>query len=467
VDLLHAGQIFAQRYRIERFLAQGGMGAVFVGEHMSTEQRVAVKVLWPHVLASKDAVAKFELEARVAGRVQSDHIVRVIDAGYDDETSMPFLVMELLSGKNLDQIVEASGPLSPAHVVTYLRQVAAGLDRAHGYVDKDGAARPIVHRDLKPENLFLATRDNGEPLVKILDFGIAKVVSEGTKASQEIKGTPLFMAFEQASGGPITPRTDIWALGLIVYWLLTGRHYWRAASNPEASMTTLFGEVIAMPLDAPSVRFREAGGEPPFPPAFDAWFARCVARETEHRFRTAGEAIETLAQAFPGLPTSTMMPMSALGPPPAPALASSSPMAQTAGALATTTTTPQRTSRALVAVMAVAALVVVGGGATVVALTRSGGSAAAAQPVTPAPDRATPPESPTQSSSVVTPATAAPPPPTSASATPPPVPAAPPGPGKPVPKTGKPDAPPTPPPATPPPAPPKKPGGGGDVYGER
>src|SRR3954453_9761490 len=102
--LLKPQQIFAGRYRIERFLAEGGMGAVFVGEHTATEQRVAVKVLWPHVLGSKDAVEKFQLEAKVAGRVSSDHIVRVIDAGFDDDSRMPFLVMELLKGKTLDAL---------------------------------------------------------------------------------------------------------------------------------------------------------------------------------------------------------------------------------------------------------------------------------------------------------------------------------------------------------------------------
>src|SRR3954470_79359 len=198
--LLKPQQIFAGRYRIERFLAEGGMGAVFVGEHVSTDQRVAVKVLWPQVLASKDAVEKFQLEAKVAGRVSSEHIVRVIDAGFDETTRMPFLVMELLVGRTLESLVETEGPLPPAVAYEYLRQVAAGLDKAHGYVDKDGVLRPIVHRDLKPANIFLTRRESGEPLVKILDFGIAKVVSEGTNVSREVKGTPLFMAFEQASG---------------------------------------------------------------------------------------------------------------------------------------------------------------------------------------------------------------------------------------------------------------------------
>src|ERR1700753_1754267 len=103
--LLQPNQVFARRYRIEQFLAEGGMGAVFVGEHTATEQRVAVKVLWPHVLSSRDAVEKFQLDARVAGRGASDHIVRVIDAGYDDDSRMPFLVMELLQGKTLDALV--------------------------------------------------------------------------------------------------------------------------------------------------------------------------------------------------------------------------------------------------------------------------------------------------------------------------------------------------------------------------
>lgn len=196
------------------------MGAVFVGEHITTEMVVAIKVLF--VLNDpKQNSLEVLTEAKVAGRVRSENIVQVQDAGIDPETNMMYLVMELLEGKTLEELVESRGPLSPQEVVLYLRQVALGLDKAHHYKTSEGP-QPIVHRDLKPENIFLTHRDDGSPLIKILDFGIAKVLSKGaTKATQQLKGTPLYMAPEQLSLSGVSPATDIWALGLITFFLLT------------------------------------------------------------------------------------------------------------------------------------------------------------------------------------------------------------------------------------------------------
>ena len=301
---LQIGQTFAERYRVEKFLAKGGFGAVYVAEQIETELRVALKVLWPHVLHSTDAVEKFRLEARVAGRVNSEHIVKVFDAGFDTASSMPFLVMELLHGAELDKVVETQGPLPRARLVSYFRQIAAGLDKAHGYVTREGVKTPIVHRDLKPENLFLAERDSGEPMIKILDFGIAKVLTESTSVSQEVKGTPLYMAFEQVAAGKITPQTDIWPLGLIAFYLLTGKAYWKSANHGEATITQLFGEVLSLPIEQASVRARELGIAQEIPPAFDAWFARCVEREPSRRFSSAGDCAQALADAL-GVNTSS------------------------------------------------------------------------------------------------------------------------------------------------------------------
>jgi eukaryotic-like serine/threonine-protein kinase len=304
-ELLQPGQLFAGRYLIEKFLARGGFGAVYVAEQAATELRVALKVLWPHVLFSQDAVVKFQQEARIAGRVNSEHIVRVFDAGFDEATKMPYLVMELLAGEDLDKVVTRRGALPPPEVVAYLRQVASGLDKAHGYVDRHGRAAPIVHRDLKPENLFLGSREDGTPIVKILDFGIAKVLSETTKTSQEIKGTPLYMAYEQAAGGSVSSKTDIWALGLIAFFMLTGKVYWKTANRTESTVAQLFGEMFTQPVDRPSDRLRAIGAPSTLPPGFDDWFLRCVDREPEKRFSTAGEASEALARVF-DLPRSSL-----------------------------------------------------------------------------------------------------------------------------------------------------------------
>ncbi len=304
-NLLEPGQLFAGRYRIERMLAKGGMGALFVAEQIATELPVAVKVLWPHILGTKDAVEKFQLEAKVAARVQSEQIVRVLDAGFDETTQLPFLVMELLKGDTLEHVVERSGPLSPATTVNYMRQVAIGLDMAHNHIGKDGVRRAIVHRDLKPENLFLTHRQNGEPVVKILDFGIAKVVTDTTNLSQEIRGTPLYMAFEQAAGKAVSPQTDVWALGLISYFLLTGRTYWNTPQNEHGSMSSLLAEIINLPIDAPSERWDPGAPQPAWLSAFDAWFLRCVNRDPDARFASAGQAIDALAVALLGDQAST------------------------------------------------------------------------------------------------------------------------------------------------------------------
>ena len=294
-DVLEKDHVFAGRYRIQRFLARGGFGAVYEAERVDTEARVALKVLWPNVLETKAAMEQFSLEARVASRIASEHVVQVFDVGADAKTQRPFLAMELLAGKHFEELVEDRGPIPHRELAVYYRQIGSALDKAHGYVDRNGARRPIIHRDLKPENLFLTRRENGEPLVKILDFGLAKVLSDTAHTSRELKGTPLFMAFEQAAVAPVTPQTDIWALGLIAFYLLTGRIYWLSANTDESPFSRLFTEVLSTPIDPPSERARVIGSEVELPAGFDAWFDRCVNRDVSQRFETAGECSETLA----------------------------------------------------------------------------------------------------------------------------------------------------------------------------
>jgi serine/threonine protein kinase len=296
--LLEAGQIFAGRYRIRRRLAEGGMAAIFEAEHLGTERRVALKLLFPHIMSVASAREKFELEAKVAARVNSPHIVQVLDAGFDETSKSPYLVMELLQGDTLGGIVKARGLLPPREVVSFLRQVAAGLDAAHGYRDPSGAPMPIVHRDLKPENIFVTSERDGVSLVKILDFGIAKVLSDTGNVSQEVRGTPLYMAFEQVTASRLSPATDIWALGLIAYHALTGQRSWRSASTEGAGVQSLFAEILTLPLEPPSVRMQQQGLTSSFGEAFDAWLLECIDRDPARRFASAGSAVEALARAL-------------------------------------------------------------------------------------------------------------------------------------------------------------------------
>jgi hypothetical protein len=298
-DLLSPGAVVADKYRVVSRLAKGGFATVYVAEHLTTEKRLAVKMLLPHILRDEKSVRDFKFEATIDGKVDSEHLAQVYDAGIDERTGAPFLVMELLNGENLEQLVQRAGPLPPARVADYLLQVTGGLDKAHGYVDARGRATPIVHRDLKPENLFLARLGSGASIVKILDFGIAKVVSESKEVTEQIRGTALYMAFEQASGAKITPATDIWALGLIAFRLLTGRYYWMAGQSGDgASLEHALAEILSLPLPPASERASAIGVPIVLGSAFDGWFARCVRRNAGERFQSAGEAGRALAEAL-------------------------------------------------------------------------------------------------------------------------------------------------------------------------
>jgi serine/threonine protein kinase len=282
---LQPDQVFAQRYRVVRLLKAGGMGAVYEVRHTATDKRWALKLMNPNLARDANARERFEREAKIDALIESAFVASVIDAGIDEATEAPYLVMEFLVGTDLGEQLLRTGPLSAAIVVTYLRHVARALDKAH--------AKNIVHRDLKPENLFLCQSDEDGERVKVLDFGIAKLLEAVGHSSTQSAGTPAYMAPEQWSRGrEIGPWTDIWPLGLIAYELLVGKSYWRAETTGE-----LYGEILSQaPRDAPSVRAAEAGIL--LPKAFDAWFFRCVDNDPKRRFARAGEAIAELASAF-------------------------------------------------------------------------------------------------------------------------------------------------------------------------
>ena len=268
------------RYKPLRVIGRGGMGIVYEVVHAHTGQHLALKLLTEHLGASAE---RFRREARVASSIQSDHIVRVTDADVAHELhDAPFLVMELLEGGDLDRVT-GDKPASPADVIGWLRQVARALDKAH--------AGGIVHRDLKPANLFLTQREDGSPLVKILDIGIAKMAAETTVLthSDSFLGTPGFMAPEQtdSKGTPVTFRADLYALGLISFKLLTGRSYWKSGS-----LAQLLAQILVEPTPPPSERGSTLGS------AFDAWFLRACDRDPNKRFGSAGEQMEALAVAL-------------------------------------------------------------------------------------------------------------------------------------------------------------------------
>jgi serine/threonine protein kinase len=274
---LQPGFVFAGRYRIESLLSTGGMGAVYVVRHLETDAKLALKVMRPEIVENADARRRFAQEARVASMIESTHVVAVTDAGVDDQLGVPFLVMELLQGRELGDELAARGRIPPAEVVAWLAQVARALDKAH--------AKGIVHRDLKPENLFMVRTDEEPDKIKILDFGIAKFLQGSGSHTTAASGTPLYMAPEQtAQGNLIGPATDTWALGLIAYTLLVGQPYWQAETIYQ-----LFGEVLSLNREAPSARAVKHGAA--LPAAFDAWLLKAIAPDPQHRWQRASEAI--------------------------------------------------------------------------------------------------------------------------------------------------------------------------------
>jgi eukaryotic-like serine/threonine-protein kinase len=283
--------VIASRYRLVRELGRGGMGVVFVVEHIRTGEQFALKLLQGAAARDPQAIERFKREARAPAHIKSEHVVKVIDADVAPEMqNTPFFVMELLNGTDLRKQIETSGRLTPADVLRYLTQAARALDKAH--------AIGIVHRDLKPENLFVHHRDDDSTILKILDFGISKIVGRdgvadlseaGLTISGAVMGTPLYMAPEQARGQAteIKPATDVWAMGLVALNLLTGQIYWRANTVPE-----LMAQMLSEPLYPPSQRWSF------LPRGVDEWFARSCARDPKQRFESIGQQVQALAEAL-------------------------------------------------------------------------------------------------------------------------------------------------------------------------
>jgi serine/threonine protein kinase len=289
---LQAGTLFAKDYRVVRKLSEGGMGAVYVVEQASTGRERALKLMHPELTADESLRAKFVQEARIGARVKSDHVVEVLAAGVDEATGVPYLVMELLEGEGLDARL-ARQVVSRDEAFAILEQVCHAVAAAH--------ASGIVHRDLKPENIFLrrAKSADGAASVKVLDFGIAKVIEEArTTSNTGALGSPYWMAPEQTERrAAIAPATDVWALGLVAFNVFAGKPFWKSANDGVSSLTAFMRELVLEPIPPASARAAELGAAERMPPQFDAWFARCVTREPSARFQNAGDAWQALAQA--------------------------------------------------------------------------------------------------------------------------------------------------------------------------
>ncbi len=285
--LLEEGSLFAGDYRIVRLLREGGMGAVYVVLQESTGKERALKVMRPELVANEALRERFKREARAGAAIESEHVVEVQRAGIDEATGTPFLVMELLRGKALDEAMASYRTFPPAQVRLILGELCHAVGAAH--------RAGIVHRDLKPENVFLAeTKRAGQSfMVKVLDFGIAKLAAE-TRLTGAI-GSPIWMAPEQTKPGNISPAADVWSMGLLTFQLLTGVPFWRALDSEAASVEMILRAILIDPIPSAGERAEERGAQGLVPAGFDAWFGRCVVREPSARFPSAREAFEALA----------------------------------------------------------------------------------------------------------------------------------------------------------------------------
>jgi serine/threonine protein kinase len=290
---LAVGTVFGGDYRVLGLLRAGGMGAVYVVEQLSTSKQRALKLMHPQLVADASLRRRFEQEARVGARIESEHVVEVQAAGVDAASSMPWLVMELLRGEDLSAVMARRGALPPAEVREIFDQICHAVGAAH--------AAGIVHRDLKPENVFLAEsrQANRSYIVKVLDFGIAKLVAEAGTHATSAMGSPIWMAPEQTETGQVTASADVWALGLMAFHLLTGMYLWKVTDG-EATLPQLMRAVLFEPIPRASERAAQRGVADLLPPGFDDWLAQCVVRDPSARLRDAKVAFRALDNVLRG-----------------------------------------------------------------------------------------------------------------------------------------------------------------------
>lgn len=284
------GDIVLEKYRVERVLGKGGMGVVVAATHVELEHRVALKFLLPMALEHPDIVERFAREARVAAKIQSRHIARVIDTGRMP-SGAPFMVMEYLEGQDLAELLKTEGRLAPDVAVDYVLQACEAIAEAH--------AAGVIHRDLKPSNLFLAKQRDRRAIVKVLDFGISKLVDPKElplTRSASIMGSPHYMSPEQlTSSKNVDPRTDIWALGVILYELVAGRRPFDADTMPEIVAQVLQNTPTRLSFHRPNLALD-----------FEHIIARCMATFPRDRYPSVREMAAALSAFAPDSNAATL-----------------------------------------------------------------------------------------------------------------------------------------------------------------
>jgi eukaryotic-like serine/threonine-protein kinase len=285
------GKVVGQRYRIARLIGAGGMGSVYEAVDAVTGMGVAVKIITAEMAKNPTLMGRFEREARAAATIETPHIIKVLDAGTDEGLGLPFLAMELLDGEDVQQLIKRLGPLPPDLALRIVAQACLGLDRAH-------EAR-IIHRDIKPANFFLAKTGGGQRVVKLLDFGIAKIAHDpesntetaGLTRTGSMLGSPLYMSPEQARGHKdLDRRADVWSMGVVLYQALTGR-------TPHQD-TDALGELIIAICTEEAAAIQELA--PWVSPQIAAIAHQAMRFAPEERFQTAADMLDAIRPLLAG-----------------------------------------------------------------------------------------------------------------------------------------------------------------------
>jgi serine/threonine-protein kinase len=270
-----AGTIVAGKYKVESLVGRGAMGSVWSARHMSLGRAVAIKFIHPQLTNSREALRRFQTEAKAAAKLKSRHVAQVYDDGVT-ESGQPYIVMEFLEGKSLEAAIRERGPLAPDEVIDIIREAAQALEVAH--------AAGVVHRDLKPDNIMLSRDPEAKRrgyTVKLVDFGIAKLLTDeaavsGTTHAGSVLGTPHYMAPEAlTSSSPVDTRSDVWSLGACAFAAMVGKVPFDGDVIGDIVL-----KVCAAPMPVPSTM------RPEVPAGFDVWFAKACQRDPARRFAT-------------------------------------------------------------------------------------------------------------------------------------------------------------------------------------
>lgn len=267
------GRIVADRYRIDAELGHGGMGHVYRAHHLHLHRPVAIKVLRREALSAYETVKRFEREARAVSKLDHPNCVQIMDFGH--ELGQPYLVMQLLEGQELRQLLGA--PFEPQRAVALARQILMALEHAH--------RRGVVHRDLKPENVFIVRDDHNTEAVKLVDFGIAKLLNDEHQPEKltqvgVVYGTPMYISPEQATGSTIDERADLYGFGILLYEMLTGKPPFVHSHAPTLLQMHVFDDPAPLPDGVPH--------------GLAQVVMRCLAKTRDERFESAHKCREAL-----------------------------------------------------------------------------------------------------------------------------------------------------------------------------